>query len=239
MHLRAQNSNVWDSNCILQIQLHLINSVWQFVANKYLYISLRFILQQSKTDYLYQSKKYWSASHAVFFHWCNKCSVIKLLACLWQPPGRCNTSDHQGLLASTVNVKQQIQRVWFLLLSLAFRLCHCLPPWTPTSDGCRQYDVIPGPFCQNTFVLCLLYSKASTTRLCNTSDNQGILAWTRKDPLKLIYQVTFPMKWKSHPKMSMFELSARWFPIAGVGSHTANFEKRTTTRENTMNLVLF
>ena len=93
-----------------------------------------------------KAKKYCMAlpaSHAVFFHWCTKCSVIKLLACLWQPPGRCNTSDHQGLLASTVNVKQQIQRVWYLLLSLAFRLRHCLPPWTPTSDVCRQYDVIP------------------------------------------------------------------------------------------------
>ena len=68
MHLRVQNSNVWDSNCILQIQLHLINSVWQFVAKKYLNIYLRFILQQSKTDYRYQSKKYCRAlpaSHAV------------------------------------------------------------------------------------------------------------------------------------------------------------------------------
>ena len=101
------------------------------------------------------------------------------------------------------------------------------------------YQWPPRPFCQKTFVLCLLYSEASTTRLCNTSDNQGILAWTRKDPLKLIYQVTFPMKWKSHLKMSMFDLSARWFQIAGVGAHNANFEKRTTTRENTMNLVLF
>ena len=103
-----------------------------------------------------------------------------------------------------------------------YSLLHCLPPWTPTSDVCRQYDVIPvttKPFLpKKTFVLCLLYSKASTTRLCNTSDNQGILAWTRKDPLKLIYQVTFPMKWKSHLKMSMFDLSARWFQIAGVGA---------------------
>ena len=131
---------------------------------------------------------------------------------------------------STWNSKYREFRSCYSLLS--FRLCHCLPPWTPTSDGCRQYDVIPGPFCQNTFVLCLLYSKASTTRLYNTSDNEGSLAWTRKGPLMLMYQVTFPMKWKSNLKMSMFDLSARWFQIAGAGAHTANFEKRTTTREN-------
>ena len=130
-----------------------------------------------------------------------------------------------------------------------YSLLHCLPPWTPTSDVCRQYDVIPvttKPFLpKKTFVLCLLYSKASTTRLCNTSDNQGILAWTRKDPLKLIYQVTFPMKWKSHLKMSMFDLSARWFQIAGVGAdlfffkaHTANYEKRKYNKLGSLSFFL-
>ena len=88
-----------------------------------------------------------------------ECSVIKLFGG-WRQPARCNTSDHQGLLASTPSSKQQIQRACFVFISCT--IAPCLLYFTTKPFGLTAFQQT-----SNTKLFCL-YVLSFVVSIVNT-----------------------------------------------------------------------